>query len=63
LPAFVFYCDFTIQREKKIQKVDIPFQEWPNDEEAEIYIRKQHAVNDKFFELLCDGHVYIIGIF
>jgi hypothetical protein len=43
-------------------KVDIPFEEWGNGENINIYITGQRVVNNTFYKLICDGEVYNNGI-
>ena len=43
-------------------KVDIPFEEWGNGENTNIYITGQRVVNNTFYKLICDGEVYNNGI-
>ena len=43
-------------------KVDIPFEEWGEGENINIYITGQRVVNNAFYKLICDGEVYNNGI-
>jgi hypothetical protein len=43
-------------------KVDIPFEEWGNGEDTNIYITTQRVVNNAFYKLICEGKVYNNGI-
>ena len=43
-------------------KVDIPFEEWDQGENINIYITEQRIVNNTFYKLICDGKVYNNGI-
>ena len=43
-------------------KVDIPFEEWGNGENINIYITGQRVVNNTFYKLICNGEVYNNGI-
>jgi hypothetical protein len=43
-------------------KVDIPFEEWGEGENINIYITGQRVVNNTFYKLICDGEVYNNGI-
>ena len=43
-------------------KVDIPFEEWGNGENINIYITGQRVVNNTFYKSICDGEVYNNGI-
>ena len=42
-------------------KVDIPFEEWGEGENTNIYITGQRVVNNAFYKLICDGEVYNVG--
>jgi hypothetical protein len=50
------------ETKKKEIKVDIPCEEWSNGENNDIYITKSCIINDEFYKLLCNGHVYNNGI-
>ena len=43
-------------------KVDIPFEEWGEGENTNIYITGQRVVNNTFYKLICDGEVYNVGV-
>jgi hypothetical protein len=43
-------------------KVDIPFEEWGEGENINIYITGQRVVNNTFYKLICDGEVYNVGV-
>ncbi len=43
-------------------KVDIPFEEWGEGENINIYIISQRVVNNTFYKLICDGEVYNVGV-
>ena len=43
-------------------KVDIPFEEWGEGENINIYITGQRVVNNTFYKLICEGKVYNNGI-
>ena len=43
-------------------KVDIPFEEWGEGENINIYITGQRVVNNAFYKLICDGEIYNVGI-
>jgi hypothetical protein len=43
-------------------KVDIPFEEWGEGENIYIYITGQRVVNNTFYNLICDGEVYNVGV-
>jgi hypothetical protein len=38
-------------------KVDIPFEEWGEGENVNIYITGQRVVNNRFYKLICEGKV------
>ena len=43
-------------------KVDIPFEQWGEGEKLNIYITKNREVNDQFYKLICNGHIYNHGV-
>ena len=43
-------------------KVDIPFEEWGEGENTNIYITGQRVVNNTFYKLICDGEIYNVGV-
>ena len=43
-------------------KVDIPFEEWGEGENINIYITGHRVVNNTFYKLICEGKVYNNGI-
>jgi hypothetical protein len=43
-------------------RVDIPFEEWGEGENTNIYITGQRVVNNTFYKLICDGKVYNNGV-